>query len=68
MEAVCPYYHRLQPNCIYCKGVGSGNTINIVFDDAFGNIRYKAAYCSNEENYKKCRICRMLDKKREEET
>lgn len=64
---VCPYYRRLQPNRICCEGVEPRNTVNLVFEDTFGNIRYKAAYCNNMDNYKKCRICRMLDAKYEEE-
>ena len=65
--AVCPFYRRVLPNRICCEGVEPRNTINIVFEDALGSIRYKEAFCNSFDNYKKCRVCRMLDEKYEEE-
>lgn len=64
---VCPFYCRTLPNRICCEGVEKRNTINLVFEDTFGNMRYKEAYCNSLENYHKCRVCRMLEEKYEEE-
>ena len=64
---VCPYYRRTTPNRICCEGIGKRNTINIVFEDTYGNDKYKEAYCKSLENYKKCRVCRMLDQMYAEE-
>lgn len=65
--AVCPYYRRMQQNRICCEGVSKRNTINLVFEDTYGNLRHRQEYCNSLESYKKCRVCRMLDEKYAEE-
>lgn len=65
--AVCPYYRRISNNRICCEGLDKRNTINLVFEDVSGIVRHKNDYCFNIDNYPRCRICGMLDRKYEDE-
>ena len=67
MYAVCPYYKRTLQNRICCEGLFKRNTINLVFEDTHGNDKYRRAYCQSLNNYKHCRVCRMLDEMYAEE-
>ena len=60
--AVCPYYHKCDSNRICCDGVETGSTTHVVFGDPKRLKAYRARYCDNIKNYKRCRYCEMFDR------
>ena len=60
---VCPFYRRHDNNRICCEGTNNTNTINLVFGDSKQLKKYTTTFCESMDNYRRCMICAMLDKK-----
>lgn len=61
--AVCPFYHKHEPNRICCEGVSAENTINLVFTDTKKLKEYTTVFCNDMNGYKNCAVCKMLERK-----
>ena len=59
----CPYFRRFDTNRICCEGVGSKNTINVVFESPKQLEEYKRVFCYEIKACHKCLVCKMLDDK-----
>ncbi len=58
--AVCPFYHRHEPNRICCEGVSDENTLNLVFTDTKKLKAYTTVFCNDMRGYKNCAVRKML--------
>lgn len=61
--AVCPFYHKHEPNRIGCEGVNDDNTINLVFSDTKKLKEYTTAFCDDMRGHKNCPVFKMLNSK-----
>lgn len=60
---VCPYYLSDQPSKILCEGIQDKAYMHLVFQNCNDKKPYMTTFCCDNENYKNCRICEMLDLK-----
>ena len=65
--AVCPYYRKNDTNRICCEGVEDNNVVHLVFGTPQEWRAYEERFCNSMENYNKCKLCQMLDRKWSEE-
>ena len=65
MYAVCPFYRKNESNHIVCEGVGKDNTVHLAFATQPRMHDYTVRFCNDIDNYHRCLICQMLERKEE---
>lgn len=61
----CPFYkyHDKNSTCICCEGVDDSNTIHLTFGAKASALMHTKRYCNDNNNYRKCLIAQMLERK-----
>lgn len=62
----CPFYKKDEPVKIRCEGLEDDNRIILQFYTAQKKKTYMDQFCKSQADYKKCEICKMIEKKYEE--
>ena len=58
--ALCEYYKHEDRQMVYCDGPRKGSVIHVAFPDGSSCRAYKREYCYRD--FKKCEVCKMLDR------
>lgn len=59
--AQCPYYHREDPQKVYCEGVSDKNSIHLAFGSAADKREYEKIYCKG--CWRKCLLAQMQNRR-----
>ena len=62
-SVVCPFYKWSNPNTICCEGIEKGTTLGNSFGSRTRLKEYMKSYCCDINNYSKCTICALLNRK-----
>ena len=62
---VCPFYRYNEQKRIVCEGIGKGNTLHLVFASQPMMHDHAVRFCNDIDNYSRCLICQMLERKEE---
>lgn len=59
---MCPFYKKEETTNVRCEGPIEDTRLVLQFANKAKRLRYQEKYCKTE-NYKKCRIRKMLEEK-----
>ena len=62
-KTVCPFYTQQEGYRVYCEGFAKGNSMQVCFRNAALMKKHKDSFCNNIDNYQKCPLYPVIEKK-----